>query len=562
MQKVFLIAAIFTVLLGGCAPAVSSPQAQVTATQAAAVTAPSPVEQTQAPDAAAEPTAAVELAPVSGTQQISRAITSEPGSLDPQGVVGSGQNVLLPYLFDTLVYRDIDNSYQPYLAEKWDTAPDGKQLTFTLRENVKFHDGTPLDAEAVKFTFDRLIEQGQKSVLASAVSVIDTIEVVDPRTIRFHFKEPSSTFIGSLSLPYAGIVSPSAVQAEGEAFGQKPVGTGAFMFEKWEPGVAITLVKNPDYAWGPSTVKNQGAPALDRLVFKIIPDAAQQVAAFQAGEIDMIFINQPSHLKTLQSDPNAEVVDTTLNSIVYLGFNVKKPPFDDVRVRQALSHAVNKQEIVDIALGGIGQPIFAPIAPTLPGYDASLKSYELGFDLDKAKSLLAEAGFEQAADGSWTKDGQALTFAILTSTRPPNQAIATVLQSQMKALGITVEINTLDSTAAQEAATQGNYDVMLWRYDWNDADVLRIYLSSSRIGRTNRNFYSNPEVDQLLEQAAHEMDEAARNQLYSQAQQLILQDAVWQPLYTPKDYMAIRKDVTGVVMGSMGRVLLNDAVKK
>jgi len=543
MHKLLYVLLVFALLLGGCVPAASTLEGQVSPTQEVADSAPT---QAQA----------------SVAQEVTRAITSEPGSLDPQGVVGSGQNVILPYLFDTLVYRDAHNSYQPYLAEKWDLAPDGKQLTFVLQENVKFHDGTPLDAEAVKFTFDRLIEQGQKSVLASAVSVIDTIEVLDAQTIRFHFKEPSSTFIGSLSLPYAGIVSPAAVGANGEGFGQQPVGSGPFKFEKWEPGVGITLVKNADYAWAPSAMQNQGAPHLDRLVFKILPDAAQQVAAFQAGELDMLFVNQPGHLKTLQADPNAEILETTLNSIVYMGFNMKKPPFDDLRVRQAISHAVNKEDIVNIALGGIGQPIFAPIAPSISGFDASLKSYELGFDLEKAKSLLVEAGYEQVGDGSWSKEGQPLQFTILTSTRPPNQAIATVLQSQMKSLGVPVEISTLDSTAAQDAATQGNYDVMLWRYDWNDADVLRIYLSSSRIGRTNRSFYSNPEVDDLLERAAHELDDAARSELYTQAQQLILQDAVWQPLYTPKDYIVVHKKVTGVLMGSMGRMLLNDAVKK
>ncbi len=543
MPKILTVLLILAILLGGCAPVASAPEAQTPLAQEVV---------------GAEPTQALGSAP----QEVTRAMTSEPGSLDPQGVVGSGQNVILPYLFDTLVYRDADNSYQPYLAEKWELSPDGKQLTFKLREKVRFHDGTPLDAEAVKFTFDRLIEQGQKSVLASAVSVIDRIEVMNAQTIRFHFKEPSSTFIGSLSLPYAGIVSPSAVEKNADGFGQQPVGSGAFKFEKWEPGVSITLVKNDEYAWAPSGMNNQGAPHLDRLVFKILPDAAQQVAAFQAGELDMLFVNQPGHLKTLQSDPNAEIVETTLNSIVYMGFNMKKPPFDDLRVRQAISHAVNKEDVVNIALGGIGQPIFAPIAPSIPGFDASLKSQELGFDLEKAKSLLIEAGFEQSGDGSWSREGQSLKFTILTSTRPPNQAIATVLQSQMKALGVPVEISTLDSTAAQDAATQGNYDVILWRYDWNDADVLRIYLSSSRIGRTNRSFYSNPEVDDLLERAAREMDDAARSELYTEAQRLILQDAVWQPLYTPKDYIAIRKNVTGVIMGSMGRMLLNDAVKK
>ena len=555
MRKWLLFLVVFMIALSACAPAAQPGQGEAISENVLPGSTPEVGEAIPA-ETAEKPLA------VTGDQTVTRAITSEPPALDPQGAAGAGQNAILPYLFDTLVYQDLDNTFKPYLAESWEISPDGMQATFKLRENILFHDGSPLDAEAVKFTFERLIEQGQKSPLASMVTVIDTIEAVDETTVRFNFKEPSSTFLSSVSSTYAGIVSPKAIQADNEGFGKKPVGSGAFILEKWEPGVAITLVKNPQYAWGPAVLDNQAAPNLDRLVFKIIPDIAQQVTAFQAGEVDVLFINQTSHVAKLQQDPNTEMVETTLNSLIYLGFNVKKPPFDDVRVRQAISHAVNKDELVKVALGGIGEPAFAPLAPTLPGFDPSLKSAELGFDLEKSKALFAEAGFSQGGDGVWAKDGQPLTATLLTSTRPPNQALATVLQSQLKAAGVQVEIQQLDSGAAQEAATAGTYDLLLWRYDWNDPDVLRVYLSTSRIGRTNRNFYSNPELDALLDQAAHEMDDAKRSALYLDAQKILLQDAPWQPLYTPKDFIAIRKDVSGVVMGPMGRMLMNEAEKK
>lgn len=556
-RKLFLLVLVMMTVLAACTPA-------ATVTQPAAPGAPEQADptaaNTEAP-AVGAPTEAVAPADDGEEQVVTRALTSEPGGLDPQGVAGAGQNTILPYLFDTLVYRDIDNTYKPYLAESWEISEDGKQVTFTLRPNITFHDGTPLDAEAVKYNFDRIKEQGQQSVLSSMVAQIQSIDVIDSLNVRFTFPAPSSTLLSSLSTAYAGIVSPTAAKESGEVFGQKPVGSGAYMMESWEPGVAVTLVKNPNYAWAPGTeaIENQAAPTIDRLVFKIIPDVTQQVTAFQAGEIDMLFVNQPSHVAKLQADPNTELIETQLNSLIYLGFNLQKPPFDDVKVRQALSHVVNKEELLQTALGGIGVVAFSPLAPTLPGFDPSVKENELGFDLEKTKSLLTEAGFTQAADGAWSKDGQAFSLTLVTSTRPPNPAIATVLQSQFKAAGIPVEVQALDSTAAQEALTGGQYDLMLWRYDWNDADVLRTYLSSSRIGRTNRNFYSNSELDALLEQAAQELDDAARNALYLDAQQIILADAPWQPLYSPVDYMAIRKEVTGIDMGAMGRVMMNDA---
>jgi peptide/nickel transport system substrate-binding protein len=337
------------------------------------------------------------------------------------------------------------------------------------------------------------------------------------------------------------------------------VGTGPFILESWEAGQSITFKRNPDYAWGPPVVDNPSAPYLDELVYKVVPDAATQVAALKAGEVDVVFINQPSHVQSLQDEEAVELEEALINSLIYLGFNAQKSPFDEVLVRQALAHAVNKDEIVDVALGGLGQTAFAPLPPTLPGFDPGLKEYELGYDPERSEELLAEAGFQQTDEGTWERDGQILEGLLLTSTRAPNEAVATLLQSQFKAIGVPVEIQQLDGKAVMDATTEGQFDLLLWRYGWNDPDALNIFLSSDRIGRTNRVAYSNPEVDALLEQGARELDEAARQELYVEAQQIILQDAAWQPLYNPVDVMAMGEEVQDAKIGYMGRLLLNDA---
>jgi ABC-type transport system substrate-binding protein len=356
------------------------------------------------------------------------------------------------------------------------------------------------------------------------------------------------------------MISPTAAQAQGDTFGQNPVGSGPYMLESWIPGQEIHLTVNPDYSWAPPVVENQGRPDIDRLVFKIIPDPTAQVNAFQNDEVDILFINNPGHLAQLRQDENAVLLENTLNSLIYLGFNMNEPALQNLQVRQALSHAVNKQEIVDIALGGIGEVVFAPLVPTLPGFDPSLADYELGYEPQMAQQLLEEAGYVMGPGDLYTSpDGQPLTLTLLTSTRPPNEAIATVLQSQLKAVGVEVQIQQLESTAVMEAAANGEYDLLLWRYDWNDADVLNVYLGSDRIGSTNRQFYQNEQVDELLNLGAHTLDETERQQYYLQAQQLILQDAVWQPLYTPLDYTVVRSTLDNVVLGPMGRLLLNDA---
>ncbi len=257
------------------------------------------------------------------------------------------------------------------------------------------------------------------------------------------------------------------------------------------------------------------------------------------------------------------MVETTLNSLIYLGFNCKAAPLDDLNVRQAIAYAIDKQKLVQVALGGIGEAAFSPLASTLPGFDASLKPNELSFDLQKSAELLKQSGYRRQEDGTWISGdggaGKRLSLDLLISTRAPNEALATVIQEHLKMAGLQVNIRALESAAASEAATKGEYQMILWRYDWNDADVLMIYLSTDRIGRTNRSFYSNPELDALLVDAAREVDGQKRNQLYSRAQQILMAEVPWVPLYTPKDYIVLRNTIQGVVVGPMGRLLLNEA---
>jgi peptide/nickel transport system substrate-binding protein len=467
--------------------------------------------------------------------------------------------VVLPYIFDTLVVRDLDNDVVPLLAESWQQSEDGKEITVKLRPGILFHDGTPLDAEAVKFTFERFKGSGQQSPIYAGIQQIAGIEVVDDLTVRFTFDAPAANFWSTVSMPYAGIISPTSAQAISDAGEGNLVGSGPFRLGEWKPGQSITLERNPDYAWGPAVVENQGPPRLERMVLQVIPDAAAQLAALEAGEVDVIFINNPAHRDKLVNDPDVRLEETVLNSLIYLGFNNQKAPYDDVKVRQALSYAIDKDQIVEAALGGLGIAAYAPLPPTLPGFDPALKEYELGHDIEKAKALLAEAGFTAGSDGGWTRDGQPLSAVLLTSTRPPNDAIATVIQSQLQEIGVPVEIQQLDGKAVMDAATEGKFDLLLWRYDWNDPDALNIFLGTDRIGSTNRVAYSNPQVDVLLQQGAQEMDQEKRNQIYVEAQKLIMVDAPWQAIYNPIDLMAISKDVEGLKLGFMGRMLANDA---
>jgi peptide/nickel transport system substrate-binding protein len=487
-----------------------------------------------------------------------RAMTSEPGTLDPQGRPSSGLSLVLPYLYDTLVVRDTANEIHPLLAESWETSEDGLVVTMTLKEDITFHDGTPLDAEAVKFTFDRFREVGTRSPIYIGMKEIKSMEVLDRRTVQFHFDTPTPTFWSTISMPYAGIISPSSVARAEEDDNAHPVGSGPFMLTSWERGHTLVLKRNPDYTWGPPIVDNQGPPHLSELVFRVIPDATTQLTALKTGEVDVLFVNRPAHKRELEGAPDVNMEEAVLNSLIYLGFNCEKPPLDDPRVRRALAHAVIKEEIVDLALDGMGNPAFAPLPPTIQGFDPSLEKDALGYNPDKAMDLLEAAGFTKGGQG-WQRKGETLTLDLLTSTRAPNADIAALIQSHLKAIDVTLSIQQLESRAVMQTTGEGTHDLLLWRYDWNDPDALRIFLSSQRIGSSNRVYYSNPTFDALVEQAAHELDEDTRMRLYLEAQELLLKDAPWQPLYNPIDVIAMRTRVQDAHVGYMGRLLLNDA---
>lgn len=493
-----------------------------------------------------------------GGGTLTRAMTSEPVAIDPHGVANSGLNLVLPYLFDTLVTIQRDGKLVGLLAESWQVSPDGKAIDFKLKSGVTFHDGSKLDAAAVVFTFERLQEMGDKSPIAGNVKAVSRVEAIDESTVRFSFAQPTATFFSALAMPYAGIMSPAATKAAGDQIGLKPVGTGPFKLAEWKRGVSVTLVRNPDYRWGSPELKNRGPVQFERLVFKVIPDADTQLSALKAGDVDVIFVNEPSQVTRLEADEALQVERVDLDALIYLGYNCARPPFDEVKVRQAFSHAVDKAQVIEVALSGLGTRADTPLTPSMLGYDAALKAHGQDFDPDRSRALLAEAGFAQQADGTWTRDGKQLTARLLTSTRAPNDLIATVLQGRFKALGVPVEIQQLDSAAVMKATTEGSFDLLLWRYEWNDPDGLNIFLSSSRIRQTNRVFYSNKEVDALFARGQNEMDQAKRHAIYGEAQKIILAESPWQPLYTPVEAMVSRKRVKGLVVGALGRMLVND----
>jgi peptide/nickel transport system substrate-binding protein len=447
-------------------------------------------------------------------------VTRDPISLDPHGTVDSGAPILMNYLYDTLVYQSPEGEVMPSLADNWTVSDDNLTITFELKPNIVFSDGSPLNADAVIFTFERLQEIGQRSLIYGDLMNVASFEKVDDLTVSFTLRSPSVTLLSALTYPYAAILSPTAVEAAGETYGLNPVGTGAFMLESWTAESEMVFVPNPNYAGHRPWVEATTPPSIERLIVRFSADEAARVNALEAGEADIIYLSSGSQLSRITDEYT--VYDDPSRALVYVGFNASHAPFDNAAVRRAVEQAINKDDIVAVAAEGVGEVTGSPLPPTIFGYDEAIAASSPTFDVAAAQAGLTEAGVQTP-----------LNVKILTSAFPTYEAIAVVMQAQLAALGINAEITVLDFAAVREAALSGDYDLLITRYDWNDPDVLWRYFGTDNQGDTNRLFYSNPALDELLVEGRTTFDQDARYEVYNEAQQLLLEDAPMIPLYVP-----------------------------
>lgn len=514
-----------------------------------ATTVPSPVP-TVVPATPAPPT------------QLNLAISSEPPILDPQRTSDGAAAEVFGRACETLVYQDFDLTAQPLLAESWTFAADGKAITLTLRQGITFHDGTPFNAEAVKFTFERLQKpESEESPIYGDFQGI-TITAPAEYTVVFRFPEPRFNFLETLRNAYAVILSPTALQTNEEQFGRKPICTGPYQVQEWAATQYVLLVRNPNYAWAPAYYTNRGPAKIDQVRINFVTENDTRYLALLNGELDMLSLSTPEQVAEIQGKADQfTIYEGWVGGISFLGFNYKRPPTNEPLVRQALSHAVDKQAIVDMILPGMAAPAFAPLAPTIFGYDPSLANFEYKYDQEKSKQLLAQAGFVDGnGDGILERDGRPLHLVLLTTDSSTYGKIFTVLQSEFKAVGVDIELRAVPTSELAKLTAAGDFGLLLYHYNWPFPDALEKFLGTERISTTNRVGYSNPVVDDLLTQAAQQPpDSPEKRALLVQAQQIILQDAPWQPLLVRKVVTAANNRVYGIKVHPSGGLLLHDA---
>ena len=483
---------------------------------------------------------------------------AEPKSLDPHAVTAVNDFRILVNLYEGLVrYRDGTLEVEPALAESWTISDDGTTYTFQLRGGVTFHDGSPLTAEAVKFNFERMLDESHPFhdtgpfPLSFFFSAIDSVSAEDADTVVFKLKEPYAPFLSNLAYPTGLIVSPEAVKQHGKEFGRHPSGTGPFRFAEWESNAKVVVVRNEDY-W-------DGAPALEAVVFRPITDGNTRVAEMLSGGIDLMVEVPPDSVATFADDAAYQVQEQAGPHIWFLILNAKEGPLADKKMRQAVNYAIDKKALVENVLQGTAEVAAGPTPPAFAwAHNDALDPYP--YDPEKAKALIAEAGHE----------GAELTFYVTEggSGMLDPVPMGTAIQADLAKVGLKVEIETYEWNTflgKVNPGLEGKADMAEMAWMTNDPDTLPYLALRSEAfpenGGFNSGYYSNPEVDRLLEEARRSTDQDERAELYKAMQTIVHEDAPWAYIANWKQNAVTSAAVDGFELQPSFFLVLKDVTK-
>ncbi len=489
--------------------------------------------------------------------------TEEPNTLDPHKTGAAAAWFIMDKLGGPYIWEDPETGkYVPGVFERWEASADGRTWTLKLRPGVKFHSGRALTAADVKATWDRALDPATKTVAAAGMlGPIENIEVVDELTLKVTHKKPFGPFLYAIAQlgGYTHTIDPDALARHGDNYGRNPSSVGPWKFKEWVTGSSITLVKNPDFNWTAPFFKNQGPPYPDELVVKYIPEDATRMAALEAGEIDIVTV-APTEIDRFKDDPRFEIHSYLAQGVnLSIWFNTTKVPLDDVRVRRAINHAVNRKAIIDAAIEGHGVEAHGPLPPTIWGYWEGVKDIAYKLDVTRANALLDEAGWKMGAGGVREKDGKPLKLTLFIMPLDAWQRAAQVIQAQLKPIGIDVEIQSYEWGTLMQYLSEGRHDMNLMGYGYGDPDIMYLVFHSSQIGSgLNWVHYGNPELDELLEAQRHTPEADKRAKVVADAQKFIVEQALWAPIYTQQVYVAVNKRVKDFRVSPRGYWLLHD----
>jgi ABC-type transport system substrate-binding protein len=472
--------------------------------------------------------------------------------LDPGRETDGESFYIADNVYETLTeFKPGTTEIMPGLAKSWDVSADGLTFTFHLQTGVKFHDGTDCNADAVVFSLARQFKKDhpfynmgpwQYWSAMDMDNIVSDVVAVNDSTVKIILKKKEAPFLANLAMNFSAIVSPTAAAKYGKDFSSNPVGTGPFKFVSWTKDDNIVLEKFDGY-WGKKAY-------LDRVIFKVIPDATARWLALKKGEVDLIDFPNPADMAAIQADANIKIVKQAGMNVGYLALNTAKKPFDSKLVRQAMNYAINKKEIIDAVYGANGMAAKNPLPPGMWSYNDKIEDY--GYNPTKAKQLLAQAGLP---------NGFSMNLWAMPVSRPYNpnaRKVAEIMQAQYAKVGIKAEIVSYEWGTYLDKIAQGEHDACLigWTGDNGDPDnFLWVLLSipATELPAQNYSFWKNTKFNDLIKQAKETTDMAKRTSLYQQAQVVFHEEAPWVTIAHSVIAEPMKKTVQGFLLYPTGK---------
>lgn len=474
--------------------------------------------------------------------ELTYATTTDAAGLSPIDTNDSVSSNVTYQIYETLFTKDPETlETKPLLAKSYET-PDKNTWVIHLREDVTFHDGTPFNAEAVKYTFEQIKDPERAAPRASLLEPISSIEVKDEYTVVLKTEEPYGPMLAALSHTNAAIVSPTA-DKEGD-INKEPVGTGAFVFEEWVEGDHITLKRNEEYWRDPAQ--------LEKVTYKVVPETSTAISMLETGEVQFIDALPSDQLPRIESLKSVEVQKSEGTRVSYLGFNMEKAPFNELKFRQAVAYGVNQQAYVK-QLNGLGIYNESIIGPKVYGYNEKAKETGYPYDKEKASQMIEENGYS----------GQKVT--LLVANRDNYMKMAEIVQSQLTEIGLDVEIETMEWATFLETGRKGDYEMTFLGWSNSTADgseLLYPNLHSDNIGSSNFSRYSNDAFDKLVEESRSTVDQEVRKEKLNEANVMAIKDAPWIVMEHGTVTAAYDNSVKGLVVDPTGKWSLYNVSRK
>lgn len=526
-------------LLAACSQTAEKPQEQ-------------PAGNTAAPQQSSPAPATTQTEKKEEPKVVTLAMEAEPISMDPQNVTDGNSISVQSTMFEGLMTFNDKMEPIPQLATEYAFNEDATEITFTLREGVTFHDGSPFNAEVVKANLDFVLDEKNGMARRNFFSFIKEVVVKDPTHVTIVATSPNSTMLSYLAHPASSMKSMEAIkkkQADASFnLDRNPVGTGPYQFGEWKDNQHVKLVPYENY-W------NKDAKAkVEAIVYKPVTEASTRINMLKAGETDIISKLPTLNAKEIASDSNYNLFTAPSLNVYYVGINMKDKKYADKRVRQAMNHAINKDDLIAGVLDGYGQVADSPIAPNTYGY-AQQKVYE--YNPDQAKKLLAEAGVKDGFEATlWTRNSSEFI------------AIAENVAMQLDKVGIKAKVQAFESGTLFDML-DNNKGTDLWIGRWSpgtgEVDYgIRPNFHTKSFGPANNNsgFYSNPQVDQLLDEAITIANKDEAMKKYAEVQRIIVEDAPWVFLHVPDNVVAKASSVTSVTVLPSDTVVVDNVEKK